>query len=265
MPDISVVVAAHNGKEFVRETIESVLAQEHADFELVVIDDCSTDTTLEIANSYAMLDNRVRIRHHHNVQGIESSYRDGIESSYGSLVKVLDHDDTLPHSRVLAQQKALLDENPAMSFAGGRINYMDSSSNVYRTVGFGWMPATVDKRAALRQVILGARNYFLQGSLLFRKAAYEELGRGYDFWLVVKSLKSPDWDVGYVNSTVLNYRTHEGNNSRLLSQRLEAFSGKSSLALYLHDGNIAKAYAQQAYWALLEAAKFAYLQVRVNR
>ena len=64
MPLVSVVTPVHNGEAFLRECIESVLAQTYSHWEYIIVDNCSTDRTLEIASEYAIKDTRIKILPH---------------------------------------------------------------------------------------------------------------------------------------------------------------------------------------------------------
>lgn len=61
MPEISIILPTYNGSRFIRQSIESCLAQTFVDFELIIVNDCSTDNTLDILNEYAEKDSRIKI------------------------------------------------------------------------------------------------------------------------------------------------------------------------------------------------------------
>ena len=108
-PRVSVVMAAYNSRRYVRETIESVLAQTMPDFELIVIDDGSSDDTVDIVGSYD--DDRIRLVENGQNRGISITRNRGIELSRGDYMAAIDHDDIwLPEK--LAAQVAFLDAHP---------------------------------------------------------------------------------------------------------------------------------------------------------
>ena len=61
MPKVSIVLPSFNGSLFIKDSIQSILAQTFEDFELIIVNDCSTDNTLEICNEFAKKDKRIRI------------------------------------------------------------------------------------------------------------------------------------------------------------------------------------------------------------
>lgn len=109
---VSVVVPAYNGEQFVGECIQSVLDQEFKDFELIVIDDGSEDMTSDIVEKFVASDSRVRLLHHegHVNQGVSKSRKLGVRSASAEWIAFLDADDRyLP--KKLSRQVALMEEN----------------------------------------------------------------------------------------------------------------------------------------------------------
>ena len=89
---VSVVIPAYNTDRYLAETLDSVLAQTYSHFEVVIVDDGSTDRTLEIAQEYAAKDDRIRVISQPN-QGVSLTRNHGIRETTGELVAFLDSDD----------------------------------------------------------------------------------------------------------------------------------------------------------------------------
>ncbi len=92
MPKISVIVPVYNTEKYLHRSIDSILTQTFTDFELLLIDDGSTDTSSVICDEYAAKDNRVRVFHKVN-GGVSSARNLGIEQSYGEWIVFVDSDD----------------------------------------------------------------------------------------------------------------------------------------------------------------------------
>jgi len=90
-PLVSIMMPAYNAGKYIGRAIESVLAQTYENWELIIIDDCSTDNTYEIAASYK--DPRIRILRQEQNMGVGSSRNDALSASRGQWVAVLDADD----------------------------------------------------------------------------------------------------------------------------------------------------------------------------
>src|SRR5687768_6093986 len=113
-PEISVVVSVYNGERHVRSSLESVLAQEGVDLELIVIDDGSTDSTDAIIEDLAASDPRVRYVRQQN-RGLTQSLVLGCSMAEGEFIARHDADDLSLPGR-LATQITLLRASPDVSF-----------------------------------------------------------------------------------------------------------------------------------------------------
>ena len=113
MPLVTVVVASYNGERFLRETLESLFAQDFDSFEVVFVDDGSEDRTAEIANSFPL-----RYVRQSN-QGLPAARNAGLAEANGELIAFLDDDDLLPPTKLRVQSRYLLD-HPATGCVLGR-------------------------------------------------------------------------------------------------------------------------------------------------
>ena len=91
MPAISVIMPVYNAEKYIRKSIESILYQTFEDFELVLIDDCGNDKSMEIARQFS--DERIRIIENADNIGISSSRNRGIKESHGKYIALMDDDD----------------------------------------------------------------------------------------------------------------------------------------------------------------------------
>lgn len=89
---ISVIIPVYNVEKYLRECIDSILCQTYNDFELLLIDDGSTDTSGQICDAYAKKDKRVRVFHKPN-GGLSSARNYGIDNAYGDWIIFVDSDD----------------------------------------------------------------------------------------------------------------------------------------------------------------------------
>ena len=94
MPAISVVIPVYNSQKYLRECIDSVLAQSFADFEVVAVDDGSSDESPAILDEYAAKDSRVKVVHKAN-GGVSAARNDGFDVVSGDYVLFVDSDDYL--------------------------------------------------------------------------------------------------------------------------------------------------------------------------
>jgi glycosyltransferase involved in cell wall biosynthesis len=119
---VSVVIRVYNGERYLREAIESILGQTFSNFELLVIDDGSTDGTPAILSEYAR-DPRVRVINQPN-SGANAAARRGVQEARGAYIAVMDADDRSQPDR-LRKQVAFLDENPDYVLVGSAMRIVN--------------------------------------------------------------------------------------------------------------------------------------------
>lgn len=116
----------YNGERFLREAIESVLQQTFADFELLIVNDGSTDRSLDIIQTYN--DSRIRLIDNGANLGLIAARNTGLKNARGEYIALLDCDDIAYPDR-LAEQIAFLDKNPSFGMVGAWIEMIDEKSN----------------------------------------------------------------------------------------------------------------------------------------
>ncbi len=104
---ISFIIPVYNGERYISTAIDSVLAQSSSDFELITIDDGSTDNTLSIMRAYEKTDDRIRVISRSNSGRPSIPKNDGIAAAHGEYICFLDHDDLYAPDRILNMVSAL--------------------------------------------------------------------------------------------------------------------------------------------------------------
>jgi len=217
-PKVSVIMPAFNREKYIAESIESVLAQSFKDFELIVVDDGSTDKTVEIARGIAASDQRVRIETNGKNLGIAKTRNRALELARAEYIALLDSDDIWIDCNKLIKQTDFLDSHQDYALVGGAIRHIDPEGKALKVATF---PET---DAGLRRVILQI-NPFAQSTLMYRKGAILEAGGyspeyqvcdDYALWLKVgKKYKFANF-----GDIFTGYRVHGGNITR--TKRLTA-------------------------------------------
>lgn len=131
MPFFSVVMACYNSKEYVKDAIESVISQTFCDWELIIVDDCSSDNSYSIASEYAKLDSRIRVyKLSENSGGCLVPRTKAIELSNGEYVTYLDSDDTFQPEYLSDIRKAVVNSGAdvVLNIQEGAIPGITSSS-----------------------------------------------------------------------------------------------------------------------------------------
>ncbi len=110
-PEISLIMSVYNGEDYLAETLDSILAQTFDSWELVVINDCSTDSTAEILEKYALKDERVKVYPNEVNLRLPKSLNRAISLSQGKYIARMDADDICMSDR-LEKQYAYMEANP---------------------------------------------------------------------------------------------------------------------------------------------------------
>jgi hypothetical protein len=131
-PRVTVLMPVFNRDRFVGEAIQSVITQDFADFELLIVDDGSTDRTPEILRDWARRDERIVVITSPANQGIPAALNLGLRHARGPYVARLDSDDFMMPCR-LAAQAAVLDREPGVVLVSSAYELMDSEGNYLGT------------------------------------------------------------------------------------------------------------------------------------
>lgn len=109
MPKVSIVLPTYNGEKYICESVDSVLNQTFADFELIIVDDCSTDSTPEIIGDFAQKDNRIKIIHNKENKRLPESLNIGFRESKGEYL-TWTSDDNIYLPNAIATMVSVLNE-----------------------------------------------------------------------------------------------------------------------------------------------------------
>lgn len=117
---VSIITPAYKAAAFVGETIQSVLAQRHLDWEMIVVDDCSPDSTAEVVEQYAAADRRVRLVRSPTNGGVGAARNAALDAATGRYIAFLDSDDLWLPEKLESQLEFMRDLNAGFSFTAFR-------------------------------------------------------------------------------------------------------------------------------------------------
>lgn len=138
-PIISVILPVYNGEKYLKEAIDSILNQTYSDFELIILDDCSTDNTANIIKSYS--DKRIRYVYNEKNLKIAASLNKGISLARGKYIARMDADDiALPYR--FQKQIDIFKNNPNIDIVNIRFNIMSENGNNIRKFKYNISPSS---------------------------------------------------------------------------------------------------------------------------
>ena len=177
MASVSVCIPVYNGERFLAETIRSVLDQTYRDFELVILDNASTDDSGAIARSFAERDSRVRVERNPTTVSQPDNWNRVVQLSRSPLVKVVCADDLL-HPRCLEFQVAPMEADPGLALVAARRHMIDEQSRVIvprRGLG-GLTGVRTGVEVARRVVRNGSNPIGESNNVLFRRDDFFAVG-----------------------------------------------------------------------------------------
>lgn len=136
IPKVSICIPTYNNSRFIAEAVESVLNQTYADFELIIIDDSSTDGTVDIVRRYADRDGRIRFSVNAANVGMVNNWNKCIGEAKGEYVKYLFGDDVLVSPDALRKMVNVLDSRHDVSLVGSSRYIIDETSMITRKIDF---------------------------------------------------------------------------------------------------------------------------------
>jgi glycosyltransferase involved in cell wall biosynthesis len=178
LPLVSIVLPTYNGSRYIREAIESCLSQTFPDFELIVVDDCSTDATPEIVREYVGRDRRVRYIRHEINRKLPGGLNTGFAAARGGFL-TWTSDDNLYRPQFLERMVATLQAHPEAGLVYSSLMAIDENGIPWKRVDPEPPPHLL-----LRNCVLA--------SFLYRRAVRDAVGaydpamflcEDYDYWL----------------------------------------------------------------------------------
>lgn len=217
-PLVSVIMPVYNADNYLAEAIESILKQTYKNFEFIIVDDASTDTSKQIIQKYANKDRRIRSFFSKSNQGEAAARNLGFSKSRGEYIAVMDADDISDKKR-LSRQVDYLDQHQDTVILGSNISIMDSTSVVY-----GERHYTENDQEIRKEI--GWRSPFAHPTIMMRQSTLEQTN-GYDEGL----LQAPDYDLWFrllrfgsghnLQEKLLIYRVHDSNSKANTKRTLD--------------------------------------------
>ncbi len=232
-PKVSVVMPVFNVETFVADCIDSVLAQSFADFELIIVNDCSTDNSLQICQRFD--DPRLRIVNHEVNRGLAGARNTGIAHASGDFIAFIDSDD-MWHRQKLEFHVFHLSSHPHVGLSFSRSEFMEANGEL---TGYYQMPRLTDISSA--EIL--CRNPVGNGSApVIRREVLEQIsyqddffGEYETFYFDARLRRSEDiecwvrisllthWKVEGLPQALTYYRLNEGGLSASLFAQYESW------------------------------------------
>jgi glycosyltransferase involved in cell wall biosynthesis len=228
-PSVSVLLSCYNGARWLEEALESVLQQTFCDFEFIIVDDGSTDRSVQIIESCARRDPRVVVIRKENT-GLADSLNVGIRRARGQWIARIDADDIAEPTR-LAHQVAKAASDVALVFVGAGFHLIDEQGNRTRTYSYA------DDHRTLLEGLRSAGRFPPHSSAFYKADAVRSLG-GYrprvrraedlDLWLRLSEIGR----LGVAAEPLVRIRKHAEQISNEAAGRSQVVDARVAIVSY---------------------------------
>lgn len=202
---ISIIMAAYNAEKTINSAIQSVLAQTYENWELIVIDDCSKDRTVQIVNSHE--DTRIRVLRNERNSGVSLSRKKGMDAAKGVWIAVLDSDDMWTPDKLQKQVNLSVKTGAKLIFTGSSFMKDDGTP-------LGWqlhIPESLTYRELLKQNLISNSSVLVKTDL-YRKyyAIGDKMHEDFAIWLAI----TKEGEIAYgIDEPLLIYRLAKSSKS----------------------------------------------------
>ena len=207
---ISIAMATYNGEQFLKEQLDSIFKQTYKNFELIICDDCSTDKTIDILNTYAKKYPQIKIIRNERNIGYLKNFEKAVSLTTGNYIAFTDQDDiwetnkleelllAIENYSLAFSDAALIDDNgnsihPSyISYAKRKVEYLDLKYFLFRNTSLGCTLMVTRKLIDYATPFPPTRDIF-----------------PHDWWLAIAATCQDG--IKYVNKPLINYRQHTNN------------------------------------------------------
>ena len=210
---VSIIIPVYNAERFIDDTINSVLNQTYTNWELILVNDCSTDKSREIIEKHVKQDKRIKLINNEVNSRAAISRNNGIKIANGRYLCYLDADDLWDKEKLEKQIKFMKEKNCAFSFTGYEFadkNGIPKGKKVY-------IPSKINYRRALRNTIIWTCTVMFDMNKLSKDDIYMPNVKSEDtasWWSILKKI-----DYAYGLNEVLSY--YRRSSGTLSSDKIE--------------------------------------------
>lgn len=210
-PLVSIVMSVYNAEKYLSQAIDSILTQTYKNIEFIIIEDCSTDNSVEIINEFAKIDSRIKvIRKYENkaMSGFIENLNIGISEAKGKYIARMDADDICYQHR-LEKQVDFLEKNKDIFIVGSQMDLIDEDNNV-----IGEMIAECDNQSIYEKMLTRIQLYhpaimFRNENVFYREKIW--YCEDYDLYL---RMMCEGKKMANINQKLLKYRLLNSSISR---------------------------------------------------
>ncbi|MDD7025943.1 MAG: glycosyltransferase [Lachnospiraceae bacterium] len=232
-PKVSIILPTYNGEKYIKKSIDSIVNQTFSDWELIIVDDCSSDRTYSVIEQYTKQDKRIHIIKNSINQKLPKALNIGFASANGEYL-TWTSDDNLYKKNALEVMSKELDQRPEISLVYAGMTNIDEYENILS------IQKQYPEKMLMFTNVIGA-------CFMYRKEVYKKLGEydsqlflveDYDYWLRIFE----NYNIMMIKENLYYYRRHsesltetKKNNLKLQLKKLKYKHINNLLELYQKD------------------------------
>lgn len=227
MAVVSIVMPVYNGEKYLRQSIASVVNQTFKDWNLIIVDDCSTDSSPEIMNEYAKADDRIQVIHNEVNSKIPASLNNGFEEAAGRYF-TWTSDDNIYEQDAIEKMVKYLDEHPDTGLVYSNMRFIDGEGR--ETGIYESKPEDIFS------------NNCVGACFMYRADIAKEAGKysvdwflveDYEYWLRIRNISK----IGHIDELLYKYRRHERSLSetRMIKVREKLYDLRLNMIQKMND------------------------------
>ena len=204
-PLVSVMMNCYNGEKFLTDAVESILNQSYSDFEFIIINDGSTDSSSKILNKYAAHDPRIVLIEQEN-KGLITALNLGLKIAKAPLIARMDADD-IAHKDRFKIQKSFMDTHPEIAVVGTNITLIDENNKTIRDSIYPRQGKPMDAFIYEMGSPVAHPSVMMRKDIVLSIGGYREAykhAEDYDLWLRIHKIAKLD----NIETPLLFYRQH---------------------------------------------------------
>lgn len=205
-PLVSIITPAHNSAEYIEQTIESVKSQTYQHWELLIVDDCSSDDTVKLAAAFSQQDSRIKVLTLSSNLGPAGSRNYALNLAKGRFIAFLDSDDLWAPTKLTLQIEFMLTHNHPFTYTA--YQKISEQGQLLDTMG---VPSRLDYTTLLKTCYIGCLTV-IYDTEYFGKVAMPLIRKSQDFGLWLLLIKQSGYAAGLTEPLAF-YRLRSNSNT----------------------------------------------------
>ena len=208
-PLVSVIIPAYNAEKIVGFTLDSVINQTYKNLEIIIVNDCSKDKTLDVLNAYAKKDKRIKVMSNEKNSGVAETRNNALKVATGDFIAFVDADDIWNLEKIEKQLNFMLENDYKLTYTS--VQFIDNDGNL--TGQKFIVPEEVSFNKLLKQNVITLSSAMISKEVLGDRIFHDDhLHEDFIMWLEV--LKNDTEKAYGIKDILVDYRLTPGSKSR---------------------------------------------------